>query len=70
MNSNMLFDSLKEVVDNENKSKRKEPSYIYLDEKDNQIKEIALSKFSDSAGSVYINCRNPAKLIHKAIFGY
>ena len=54
--------------------KRKEASYIYLDEQDNQIKEIPLSKL-DSAGSAYIKrtmtykYKSPARLIHDSIFG-
>lgn len=53
-------------------SEKRKPSYIYLDEKDNQVKEIPLSKL-DSAGSALINRRmnykSPAKLIHDSIFG-
>ena len=66
MNKNMIFETLKELGDNQT-SKRKDPSYIYLDE-NNQVKEIALSKL-DSAGAL-INYKNPAKLIHDTIFGY
>jgi hypothetical protein len=58
------------------KSNRKPASFIYLDEKDNQIKEIPLSKLNlDSSASAYINyrtdysCKNPLKLIHDSIFG-
>jgi hypothetical protein len=70
MNDNMLFETLKGLRKKESKdhSKRKGPSYIYLDE-NNQIKEIPLSKL-DSAGSVYINrttYKNPAKFIHDSI---
>ena len=63
---NSIFETLKELSDNQT-SKTKDPSYIYLD-KDNQVKEIALSKL-DSAGA-YINYKNPTKLIHDSIFGY
>lgn len=79
----MLFETLKELSDNQRKkeskdnqdqhNKRKPASFIYLDEKDNQIKEIPLSKL-DSAASAYIhyrtdyNYKNPAKLIHDFIF--
>ena len=49
------------------KLKRKVPSYIYLDEQTNQIKEIPLSK--DMTASAYIKS-NPAKLIHDDMFGY
>jgi hypothetical protein len=76
MNDNMIFETLKELSDNQSKhskdnqtSKRKDPSYIYLDEKDNQIKEIPLSKLN-SAWSVYINratYKNPARLLHDSI---
>ena len=71
MNDNVIFETLKELSrKKESKDKRKDPSYIYLD-KDNQIKEIPLSKL-DSAASVYINRtmkQNPAKLIHDSICG-
>ena len=64
-----IFEKLNKLSD----GKRKEPSYIYLDEKDNQIKEIPLSKL-DSAGSALINRKmkrsSPAQEIHKAMFGY
>jgi hypothetical protein len=52
-----------------NFSKRKDPSYIYLDE-NNQIKEIPLSKL-DSAGALINRTvyKNPAKLIHEFMFG-
>jgi hypothetical protein len=69
MNDNIIFETLKELRKKESKSKRKDPSYIYLDEKDNQIREIPLSKL-DSAGSVLINrtrYKNPAKLIHDSL---
>jgi hypothetical protein len=49
---------------------KKDPSYIYLDDKDNQIKEIPLSNL-DSAGA-YINRTmnyNSPKLIHDFMFG-
>lgn len=59
MNKNMIFETLKQLSDNQRKkeskdnfdqhSKRKDPSYIYLDEKDNQIKEISLSKLDSAA---------------------
>jgi hypothetical protein len=72
---NSIFETLKELSDNQRKhpkdnqtSKRKDPSYIYLDE-NNQIKEIPLSKL-DSAGSALINrtiYKNSAKLIHDSI---
>jgi hypothetical protein len=80
MNDNMIFETLKKLSDEQRKhseddqesSKRKPASFIYLDEKDNQIKEIPLSKL-DSAASVYIirtmNYKNPAKFIHDSIFG-
>ncbi len=54
--------------ENKENSKRKDPSYIYLDEND-QIKEIPLSKL-DSAGSALINRKmkqNPAKIIHDSL---
>lgn len=50
MNSNTLFETLKKLKDVE----RKEPSYIYLDEQTNQIKETPLSKL-DSSASALIN---------------
>lgn len=75
-NMNMIYETLKELIDEQRKqesnSKRKEPSYIYLDEKDNQIKEIPLSKL-DSAGSAYIKrtmnykYKSPAKLIRDSL---
>lgn len=70
---------MKELSDNQRKkeskdnqtTRGKDPSYIYLDE-DNQIKVIPLSKL-DSSASVYIsrtmNYKNPAKLNHDLIFG-
>jgi hypothetical protein len=67
MYKNSLFDSLKEVVDEENKKKRKPPSYIYLDENTGQIRETSLLKLKDSAGAYKI--RNPAKIIHDFMFG-
>jgi hypothetical protein len=89
-NSNMIYETLKELIDNQRKqdlyhdihddqkltdyqiTKRKEPSRIYLDEKDNQIKEIPLRL--DSSASALINrtvynYKNPLKLIHDSIFG-
>jgi hypothetical protein len=71
MNDNMIFETLKELSKKETStSRRKDPSYIYLDKQDNQIKEIPLSKL-DSAGSTLINrtFENPLKLIHDSIFG-
>jgi hypothetical protein len=72
-----IFETLKELRENQHKkesivsSKRKDPSYIYLNEKDNQIKEIPLSELKlDSSASVYINrtvYKNPAKLIHDSL---
>ena len=75
-----IFETLKMLSDNQRlrsnsaskkeTSKRKDPSYIYLDD-NNQIKEIPLSKL-DSAASVYINrttYKNPLKLVHDSIFG-
>jgi hypothetical protein len=56
-----MFETLKKL------SQRK-PAYIFLDETDNKIKEIPLSKL-DSAGSALTRKQNPAKEIHKAIFG-
>jgi hypothetical protein len=58
-----IFETLKKL----NESKRKDPSYIYLDE-NNQIKEIPLSKL-DSAGALMKKKQNPAKLIDDSIFG-
>jgi hypothetical protein len=66
MNDNIIFETLKELSKKDN-CKRKDPSYIYLDE-NNQIKEIPLSKL-DSAGA-YINrtvYKNPLKLIHDSL---
>ena len=65
-----IFETLSKLGES---SKRKEASYIYLDNKDNQIKEIPLSKL-DSAGSALINKAmkkkiNQARLIHDSIFG-
>jgi hypothetical protein len=79
MNDYMIFETLKELSDNQRKkeskdnqtTKRKPTSYIYLDE-NNQIKERKLSELNDSAGSALINRRiykNPLKLIHDSIFG-
>ena len=68
---NSIFETLKELSKKESKSKRKDPSYIYLDEKDNQIKEIPLKL--DSAGAlinkVMRKKQSPTKLIHDSIFG-
>jgi hypothetical protein len=70
-----IFETLKELSDNQRKkeskddqtTKRKDPSYIYLDE-NNQIYEIPLSK--DMAGSALMKqYKNPAKEIHKFMFG-
>jgi hypothetical protein len=63
------YETLKKLID---QTKRKVPSYLYLDENTGQINEIPLSKM-DSAASVYINKRmnskqNPAKEIHDSIF--
>jgi hypothetical protein len=44
-----IFETLKKLSE----SKRKDPSYIYLE--DNQIKERKLSELLDSAGSGLIN---------------
>jgi hypothetical protein len=65
-----LFESLKQIVDEENKRKAK---YIYLDE-DNKIKERPLSKL-DSSASALMNrtvnqYKNPAKIIHDFMFGF
>jgi hypothetical protein len=63
----MIYETLKQIVDEENKRKAK---YIFLDETDGKIKEKPLS---DMAGSALINntvkVRNPAKLIHDFMFG-
>jgi hypothetical protein len=59
----MIYETLKKLSDNQ----RKQPSYIFLDETDNKIKEMPLKKL-DSAGS-YINYKNPAKLIHRFTLG-
>lgn len=72
MNSNMIFETLKKPKDQE--IERKEPSYIYLDETDNQIKETPLSKLDSSASALINNTmkqykNNSAKEIHKSIFG-
>jgi hypothetical protein len=70
---NMLsYETLKKLID---QTKRKEPSYIYLDETDNKIKEKPLKL--DSSASAYINInrtyntntKTPAKLNHDSIFG-
>jgi hypothetical protein len=61
----MIFETLKKL-----ESQRK-PMYIYKDEQTDQINEIPLSKL-DSAGSALINKtvkQNPAKEIHKFMFG-
>lgn len=51
---------------------RKQPSYIFLDEKTNEINEKPLKL--DSSASAYINktmkkYRDPARLIRDSIFG-
>jgi hypothetical protein len=66
-----IFETLNKLINEEHNTKRKEPSYIYLDEKDNQIKEIPLSKL-DSSASALINktvkqYKNPAKEIHDSL---
>jgi hypothetical protein len=59
----MIYETLKKLSE----SQRKPASYIYLDENDNQIKEIPLSK--SSAGALKNQYkRNPAKLIRDSIF--
>ena len=64
-----IFEKLNKLS-RKKESKRKNPSYIYLDEKDNQIKEIPLNL--DSAGALINKAgkkkQNP-KLIHDSIFG-
>jgi len=62
MYRNNLFESLKQLVDQENKRK---PSYIYLDETDNKIKQVPLKL--NSSASALINNTNLAKLIHDII---
>jgi hypothetical protein len=61
MNMN-IFDTLKKLSE----SQRKPASYIYLDEKDNQIKEIPLSNLDSSASALMK--QNPGKEIHDFIF--
>lgn len=56
-----IFETLKKLSENQRK-----PSYIYLDEQTNQIKEIPLS--IDMAGSALNSKQNPAKEIHDSIF--
>lgn len=61
-----IFETLKKLSE----SKRKDSSYIYLE--DNQIKERKLSELLDSAGSGLINrtvYKSPLILIHDSIFG-
>jgi hypothetical protein len=75
---NSIFETLKELSDNQHNhskdnqtTKRKDPSYIYLD-KNNQIKEIPLSKLDSAASALTnrtMNYKNPAKIIHVSIFG-
>jgi hypothetical protein len=74
-----IFETLKKLSDNQRKQeskskhdqtgKRKEPCGNYLDEKDNQIKEIPLKL--DSAGALINRTiyKNPARLIRDSIFG-
>jgi hypothetical protein len=65
MNSNTLYETLKKLIE----IKGKVPSYIYLDEQNNKIKEIPLSK--DMAASTSMKqYKNPAKEIHNFMFGY
>ena len=62
-----IFETLNKL----NETGKRKPAYIYLDEMDNKIKEIPLSKL-DSAGSALINrtiYKNPARLIHEFMFG-
>jgi hypothetical protein len=72
MYKNNLFESLKEIVDNQNKNKKKrlEPKTIYLDE-NNEIKEKPLP-LNDSSTNALINHTikkiKQAKLIHDSIF--
>lgn len=67
MNSNIIFETLKKL--SENQTQRK-PMYIYQDEKTGQIIEKPLQ---DMAGSALIHKTvkqyNSAKEIHKFIFG-
>jgi hypothetical protein len=63
-----IFETLKKLKLSE--TSKMKPSYIYLDEKDNQIKVIPLSKL-DSAGSALINRTmnyKNVKLIRDSIF--
>jgi hypothetical protein len=68
-----IFDTLKKLQNEQSKEiERKDPSYIFLDEKDNQIKETKISELLDSSASAYINKvmnTNSLELIHDSIFG-
>lgn len=58
---------LMSIVETLYKLRKKQPSYIYLDETDNKIKEKPL----DSAAAVIDNKKvNEAKLIHQFMFGH
>jgi hypothetical protein len=57
----MIFETLNKLT-----NERKQPSYTYLDETDNKIKQRPL-KLDSAGASANIN---PAKLIHDSIFHY
>ena len=67
----MIYETLKKLVDNEDKKKRKPPMHIYLDEKTGKIVEEPLY---DSSASALIHktvnkYSNSAKEIHEFMFG-
>jgi hypothetical protein len=66
---NHIYETLKKLIRDE----QRKSSYIYLDEKDNQIKATPLRKL-DSSASAYINNTikniNPIKLIHDSIINF
>jgi hypothetical protein len=63
-----IYETLKKL----SRDERRKPSYIYLDETDNTIKEKPLPLNDSSASALISNIntikRNPIKLIHDTIF--
>jgi hypothetical protein len=63
----MIFETILKLGQNERRN-NKQSSYIYLDETENKIKERPLKLDSAAGASINHSYKNPAKLIHDAIF--
>ena len=50
-------------------TERMQAKYIYQDEQTNQIKEIPISDSAAASYKIKSKSKNPAKLIHKFMFG-